>query len=350
MQKCEVTTESILKEALLYEKLESGSVRCRLCSHRCLIEEQKSGVCLVRKNVGGTLYSLIYGRVIASHADPIEKKPLYHYLPGSVSHSIATVGCNLRCTWCQNWEISQMPAERGVVAGKMESPEQVVRKAIEAGSQSIAYTYTEPTVFLEYALDVARLAREAGLRNVFVTNGYMTPEALNLIEPYLDAANVDLKAFAEETYRRYAGASLEPVLESLKRMKGMGVWVEVTTLLVPGINDDLDELRRAVEFVVRELGPEIPWHISRYHPAYRMSKSEATPRSTLEKAAAIGSEFGLRYVYLGNVAGETNTLCHKCGELLIRRKGFWVSENRVSTGSVCPACGTEVAGIGMAPS
>ena len=334
-------------EALLYEITEKDTVRCNLCHHRCLIRDGATGTCRVRKNEGGTLYSLVYGKVIASHADPIEKKPLYHFLPGTSSHSIATVGCNLRCTWCQNWEISQMPADRGIITGEDQTPSQVVDRAKASGSRSIAYTYTEPTVFFEYALDTAKLAHENALKNVFVTNGYMTEQALDMIGPYLDAANVDLKAFRDETYRKYAGARLQPVLDNLKLMKSKGIWVEVTTLLVPGINDDPHELKELVDFIVAELGSETPWHISRYHPAYRMGSGSSTSLSTIDAAAAIGLEKGLRYVYLGNIAGETNTYCHECGELLIRRQGFSVLQNRIKPGAACPSCGANVAGVGM---
>jgi pyruvate formate lyase activating enzyme len=334
-------------EALLYEVTEKDAVRCNLCHHRCLIREGTTGTCRVRRNEKGTLVSLVYGKVIASHADPIEKKPLYHFFPGTASHSIATVGCNFRCTWCQNWEISQMPADRGIITGEDQAPLQVVERAKASGSRTIAYTYTEPTVFFEYALDTAKLAHENGLKNVFVTNGYMTEQALDIIGPYLDAANVDLKAFRDEAYRKYSGARLQPVLDNLKLMKSKGIWVEITTLLVPGINDDPHELEELVGFMVTDLGPETPWHISRYHPSYRMGSGSSTPPSIIDTAAAIGLDGGIRYVYLGNVAGETNTYCHECGELLIRRQGFWVLQNRVSPDAACPSCGADVAGVGM---
>ncbi len=336
-----------MKEALLYERRSGDRVTCRLCAHSCQIGEGKTGRCLVRKNQKGRLYSLVYGRLIAAHTDPIEKKPLYHIQPGSSSYSIATVGCNLRCTWCQNWEISQMPLERGVILGDEQSPEQTVTKAHSSGCRSIAYTYTEPTIFFEYALDTARLAHEAGLKNVFVTNGYMSSEALVLISPYLDAANVDLKAFRDETYQKYTGARLAPVLESLRKMKELGIWIEITTLLIPGINDDDAELREAVAFIVGELGPDTPWHISRFHPSYRLGKGSITPRGAMERALAIGREAGLRYIYMGNIGGETNTVCHQCGALLIRRDAFWVLKNNIAPGSVCPQCGTPIAGVEM---
>ncbi|MGB9889215.1 MAG: AmmeMemoRadiSam system radical SAM enzyme, partial [Anaerolineae bacterium] len=304
-----------MQEARLYEHLDENKVRCALCAHRCVIPEGQRGVCHVRENRGGTLYTLVYGRLIARHVDPVEKKPLYHFYPGSTAYSIATPGCNFRCRWCQNWEISQMPREEHLILGETASPEQIVADARRAGSRSIAYTYTEPTVFFEYAYDVSRLAREAGIANIYVTNGYMTPEMLDAYHPYLDAANVDLKSFREETYRHSIGARLQPVLDSLKKMKAMGVWVEVTTLVVTGVNDDPEEFRDIARFLAEELGPETPWHISRYFPAYRMA-NPATPLAILQRAREIGREAGLRYIYVGNVPGEENTHCHACDQLL----------------------------------
>lgn len=334
-----------MKEAMLYEKLADGRVHCSLCAHRCTIAEGKRGVCQVRENREGTLYTLVYGRTISQHVDPVEKKPLHHFYPGSTAYSIATVGCNFRCRWCQNWEISQMVREQHLIMGEPASPEGIVASARRAGSRSIAYTYTEPTVFFEYTYDIARLAHEAGIANVYVTNGYMTEEMLEFFHPYLDAANVDLKAFRDETYREYAGARLQPVLDSLKKMKQLGIWVEVTTLIVPGVNDDPAELRDAARFVAQELGVETPWHISRFYPAYRMGDTPPTPISTLQQAYEIGLEEGLRYVYVGNVPGESNTHCHACGRLLIRRSGFWVLEDHISPTGRCPDCGTLAAGV-----
>jgi len=336
-----------MKEAVLYEKLSDNRVRCNLCAHRCIIADGKKGICLVRENRGGTLYTLVYGRTIAQHVDPVEKKPLFHFYPGSTAYSIATPGCNVRCRWCQNWEISQMPRERHLIMGQEASPEQIVAAAKHAGCRSIAYTYTEPTVFFEYAYDTARLAHEAGLTNIYVTNGYMTEEMLETFGPYLDAANVDLKAFRDETYRRYVGAHLQPVLEAMKMMKRLGIWLEVTTLVIPGINDDDGELKDSARFVAEELGVDTPWHISRFFPAYKMTDAPPTPIETLQRAREIGLETGLCYVYVGNVPGEENTTCHNCGRLLIRRVGFHVVENHISDGR-CPYCGTPVAGVGMA--
>jgi pyruvate formate lyase activating enzyme len=335
-----------MKEAMLYEKIEKSRVRCYLCAHRCVIAEGKLGVCQVRRNVDGTLHTLVYGRTISQHVDPIEKKPLYHFYPGSRSYSIATPGCNFRCPWCQNADIAHMPRERGLIAGYEATPEEIVADARATDSRSIAYTYTEPTIFFEYAYDTARLAHAAGIANVYVTNGYMTTDMLETFHPHLDAANVDLKAFRNKTYNRYVGAGLEPVLDSMKTMKQLGVWLEVTTLVIPGLNDDPAELRDAAAFMARELGPETPWHLSRFFPTYQMTDRPPTPVETLERAQEIGLEEGLRYVYLGNVAGESNTSCHQCGRLLIRRRGYWIGENHVRDGR-CATCGAPVAGVGM---
>jgi pyruvate formate lyase activating enzyme len=336
------------KEAMLYRKLSQERVECDLCAHRCVISEGRTGVCQVRENQAGTLYSLVYGQMIAQHVDPIEKKPLYHFYPGSTAYSVATPGCNFRCHWCQNADISQMPRDDGFIMGKSITPEQVVAHAGQAGSRSIAYTYTEPTIFFEYSYDIARQAREAGLANVYVTNGYMTREMLEAIHPYLDAANVDIKAFRDETYRKYVGARLGPILDSLKLMKQLGVWVEVTTLIIPGINDDPAELGDLAHFVAQELEPDTPWHVSRFFPAYRLRDVPPTPLSTLQRAQEIGQAAGLRYIYAGNQPGESNTTCHACGQLLIRRSGYHIVENRVTEEATCPACGALLAGVGMA--
>ena len=334
----------IMRKALLFEKRSDGRVKCNLCAHRCVIPEGKMGVCNVRQNQGGALITLVYGKTISQHIDPIEKKPLYHFYPGSASYSIATPGCNFRCPWCQNWEIAQMPRNMGMINGYPASPEQIVSEAMKSSSRSIAYTYTEPTVFFEYTYDTARLANEAGIANVYVTNGYMTGEMLSLFHPYLDAANVDLKAFQDGTYKRYVGARLQPVLDTLVAMKNLDIWVEVTTLVVPGINDDPAELRDMAQFIARELGPEVPWHLSRFFPQYKMGNIPPTPVEVLNKARSIGREEGLRYIYLGNVFGASNTICHQCQNLLIRREGYWIEFVNLK-GGVCARCGTPAAGV-----
>jgi len=334
----------MIHEAMLWDRAAEGAVACRLCAHRCLIKPGKLGVCAVRENREGRLVTHVYGEVVAAHVDPIEKKPLYHFLPGSKAMSIATPGCNFRCGFCQNWQISQAPRRKeGGIAGEPFAPEAVVRAALDSGCRSISYTYTEPTIFFEYAYDTARLAREAGLANAFVTNGYMTAEALEAIRPFLDAANVDLKAFRDESYKKTCGARLEPVLDSIRLMKTLGIWVEVTTLVVPGLNDGASELDAIARFIA-SVDPDIPWHISRFHPDFEYTQAPATPVATLRAAAAAGHRQGLRYIYVGNVPGEgEDTLCRTCGTALIRRQGFTVVAN-VLKDSACPTCGAVLAG------
>jgi len=336
-----------MKEAMLYESGSEGRVRCNLCAHRCTIAQGKRGICQVRENRDGRLYTLVYGRVIAQHIDPVEKKPLFHFHPGSTAYSIATPGCNFRCKWCQNADISQEADKWNFEAGEQVPPQDVVKAARRSGCRSIAYTYTEPTIFFEYAYDTARLAHEADLANIFVTNGYMTIDMLDTFHPYLDAANVDLKAFRQETYRTYVGASLQPVLDSMKKMKALGIWLEVTTLIIPEINDDPAELRDAARFVAQELGSETPWHLSRFFPAYQMRDTSPAPLETLRRAEEIGREEGLYYIYMGNVSGEVSTHCHECGRLLIRRSAYGIQTHDVDTKGRCPECHTLVAGVGM---
>ena len=339
-----------MKEAMLYQKLADDRVKCHLCAHECTIADGRKGICQVRENRGGTLYTLVYGRTIARHVDPVEKKPLFHFHPGSKAYSIATPGCNFRCEWCQNAEISQASEPDAVQTGMEATPGEIVSAARQNRCRSVAYTYTEPTIFFEYSYDTARLAHEEDLANVYVTNGFMTGEMLETIAPYLDAANVDLKAFRDQTYRDYVGGRLEPVLNSLRAIKELGIWLEVTTLVIPGLNDDPEELRDAVRFIADELGPETPWHISRFRPAYKMRDKSPTPISKLREAKQIGHDAGLHYIYLGNVPGESNTICHNCGETLIRRSGYRLVSNVLTAEGECPSCGTEVAGVGMVTS
>ncbi len=336
-------------EAYLFESLKDKRVKCNLCNHRCVIKDGKRGICNVRENRSGILETLVYGRLIARHIDPIEKKPLFHLLPGSLSFSIATVGCNFKCLFCQNADIAQMPSDRnGLIMGDVSTPEKVVAEALEGDCKSIAYTYTEPTVFFEFAYDTSKIAYEKGIRNVFVTNGYMTPEALQMIYPFLDAANVDLKAFNDEFYKKYCGAKLTHVKENLIQMKSLGVFVEVTTLLIPGLNDDEDELTRLASFLATSVGPETPWHISRFHPTYRLTDQPSTPVETLVKAREIGIKAGLKYVYTGNVPGEDgeHTFCYNCGKILIDRWGFYIRKNRIKK-SRCPYCEAQIDGVGL---
>jgi pyruvate formate lyase activating enzyme len=336
-------------EALLYETLPEEKVQCYLCAHRCTIAEGKMGVCHVRENIHGKLLTSTYGNVISQHVDPIEKKPLYHYYPGTTAYSIATPGCNFRCRWCQNWEISQLPRLGKTWRGAETKIDEIIHRTQAAGCQSIAYTYTEPTIFFEYAFDVAKKAKPLGISNLFITNGYMTEEMLSAFHPYLDAANVDLKAFRDETYRKYVGARLQPILDNLKRMKDLGIWLEVTTLVIPDLNDDEAELRDAAKFIAQELGPETPWHISRFFPTYEMSDRPSTSQETLRKAMEIGLEEGLHYVYMGNIGGlEGNlTKCPNCHQTVIRRSQFRVLENTIEEGNLCPDCGQQIAGVGL---
>ena len=335
-----------MKEALFYQKLENQKVKCGLCPHNCLIAEGKRGICGVRENRGGLLYSLVYGKIVASHIDPIEKKPLFHFLPGSLSYSIATVGCNFRCDFCQNWEISQMPREQHIIAGEDVSPEEIVLDALKSNCQSISYTYTEPTIFFEFAYDTSKLASEKGLKNVFVTNGFINPEPLELISPYLHAANVDLKSFQEDFYKKICGARLAPVLETLKLMKKLNIWVEVTTLVIPGRNDSKEELTQIASFIKNELSPDTPWHVSAFFPHYKMADHPRTPAEKLEMARDIGLKAGLKYVYSGNIPirGAEDTYCPKCKKSLIERAGFQILKNVLKNGQ-CVFCGEKISGI-----
>ena len=336
-------------EAYLYESLEDKKVKCNLCNHRCIIKDGRRGICSVRENREGTLETLVYGRLIASNIDPIEKKPLFHLLPASLSYSIATVGCNFRCLFCQNADIAQMPSDhKGVIRGSHFTPEEVVNAAVKADCESIAYTYTEPTVFFEFAYDTSKIAHEKGIKNVFVTNGYMTAEALNMINPYLDAANVDLKAYNEDFYKTYCGAKLAHVKETLKLMKSLGIFIEVTTLLIPGLNDGKDELEKLAAFLANSLGTETPWHISRFHPTYKLTDRPPTPVETLITAREIGIKSGLKYVYTGNVPGEKEekTFCYQCGNILIDRWGFNIQKNLIENGR-CTYCSAQIHGVGL---
>jgi pyruvate formate lyase activating enzyme len=336
-------------EALLYDRLDNGQVCCRLCRQDCRIKPGKRGKCGVRENQAGTLVSLVYGQIIAANVDPIEKKPLFHLLPGSLSFSIATVGCNFRCRFCQNADIAQMPRDRkGRIAGQTRSPDAIVGAANASGCASIAYTYTEPTIYFELAHATARLAHQAGLKNVWVTNGFMSPEALETAAPFLDGANVDLKAFRDDFYRDQCGARLAPVLDTLRGMKQAGVWLEVTTLLIPGLNDDPAELRQLADFIAKDLGPDTPWHVSRFHPTYKLTDRPPTPLETILGARQIGIDAGLRYVYCGNIPGRggEDTDCWRCGQTLIERRGFSIQQSRVVAGA-CPDCHTEVSGVGI---
>lgn len=334
-------------ETLIYEKLDKKRVKCQICRHFCVIKDGKRGICEVRENKSGRLYSLVYPKVIATSIDPIEKKPLFHLKPGSSSYSIATVGCNFKCSFCQNANIAQIPGDyNGMIREKYFPPAAIVKEAVKTGCDSISYTYTEPTVFFELALETAKLAKARGLLNIFVTNGYMSTQLLEMLSPYLDAANVDLKAFNDKFYRDFCKARLEPVKENIKKMKELGILVEITTLLIPGLNDDTNEITAMAEYIANDLGCETPWHISRFHPCHHMTDRPATPVPALEKAYEAGKAAGLRYVYIGNVPGQSseNTYCHSCNELLVRRAGYQV-ETYLQEQGKCPECDTIAYGI-----
>lgn len=339
--------ESAPIETLLWERQPDGSVVCHLCAHRCRIKRGLRGICRVRENRAGALVSLTTHRLVAAEIDPIEKKPFFHFLPGSSAYSIATAGCNFHCSFCQNWGISQWPCEHPgrPLPGTAGAPRDIVSAARAAGCASIAYTYTEPTIFFELALATCRLAAEAGLRNVFVTNGYMTPEALALIAPVLHAANVDLKSFSDRYYRKVCGATLPSVLDTIRGMRRRGIWVEVTTLLIPDHNDDDAELAALARWLA-ETDRDMPWHVSAFFPTYKMLSVAPTPLATLERAARIGRDAGLNYVYAGNIPGEEreSTACPGCGEVVVRRRGFALLANRLKDGR-CPRCRTALAGV-----
>ncbi len=331
------------KEAMLYEKLPKAKIRCNLCGRRCLIHDGTSGFCLVREAQKGRLHSLVYAKACSACVDPITKKPLSHYNPGSQVMSIATVGCNFRCRFCDNWVISQEKE----IQGYDFPPEKVVAAAKDNDCQGISYTYTEPTVFFEYAYDTAKLAHKAGLFNTFVTNGYLTPEAVRLIAPVLDAATVDFKgAGAPEFYKDFASVpSVEPIYESLKEMKRHHIHIEVTNLIIPKIGDNVEAIRELAAWIRDNLGKDTVFHLLRFHPNYRMTELPSTPLETLERACDLSREAGLNYVYLGNVPGHRyeNTHCPNCQELLIKRFSFEITKWHLTEDMHCPACGEPIA-------
>jgi pyruvate formate lyase activating enzyme len=298
----------------------------------------------MRVNKGGELFTEAYGELIAKNVDPVEKKPLYHYKPGTKSLSIATIGCNFRCSFCQNWSISQLSARDRHPDGIVLSPEEVVEQAVRNDCSSISYTYTEPTIFFEYALDTAKLAKKKGIGNIFVTNGYMTREAIDAISPYLDAANVDLKAFNDTFYEKICKAKLGPVLDSIEYMKKKGIWIEVTTLLVSGENDQEEEITRAARFLAG-IDKNIPWHISRFHPDYKYTKGVPTPTVKIQTTMDIARSEGMKYIYPGNIAAPADTLCPECGATLIQRSGIYLNLGRdFEPAGRCKACGAEIKG------
>jgi pyruvate formate lyase activating enzyme len=329
-----------MKEAYLYKKLFNKKVQCQSCAHYCVLSPNERGKCGVRENKNGKLYSLVYGKAAALHIDPIEKKPFFHFLPGTYSLSIATVGCSFSCLNCQNWDIALGPKLTGRIYGQEISPKEIVKMAKENNLPSISYTYTEPTVFLEYALEIMKLAKKEGLKNNWVTNGYISKEALDLVAPYLDAANVDLKSFSEKFYQENCQARLQPVLETLKRMKKFKIWIEVTTLVIPTLNDKEEIFQKIANFIKKELGKETPWHISQFSGviSWKLQHLPDTPIETLKKAYEIGKKVGLKYVYTGNVPGlpSEDTFCPKCQTLMIDRTGYLI--RRYDKNGKCPKC------------
>jgi len=342
-----------MKECLNYNKLDDKKVHCYACSHKCSISDGKTGLCGVRQNIKGTLYSLVYEKAIAVNIDPVEKKPLFHFLPGTYAYSFGTLGCNFRCKNCQNYDISQIFNKKGETAkydsikwGIPLSPKDIVKDAIKHNCESIAYTYTEPTIFLEYALDTMKLAKKSGLKNVWVSNGFMSEETLDLIMPFLDAINIDIKSFDDSFYMENCGGRIEPILENCKRLSREKIWLEITTLIIPSLSDDLKMLEKIASFIKTELGYYVPWHISAFSGAisWQLKHIQDTPIETIKKTYQIGKKTGLKYIYGGNVWDPKleNTYCPKCGKLLIERIGYKI--NRFDKKGKC-ACGKKISGI-----
>jgi pyruvate formate lyase activating enzyme len=337
-----------MHEALQYEKLEDDAVQCSLCSHRCRIREGHFGICGVRKNVAGTLYAMTYGKISAEAVDPIEKKPLFHFLPGSISYSLGSVGCNFHCKHCQNWHISSKTYEEGIL--RTLSPEEGVRRALDQGCASISWTYNEPTIWHEYALDMGGLARRRNLGTVYVTNGYITEEALRELAPMLNAFRVDIKAFSDSFYREVAGARLQPVLDATMVARDLGMHIETVTLVIPGLNDSMEEMDALIRWVYENLGPDTPMHFTRFHPDYKMLDRGPTPVKTLENIYEHAREVGMRFPYLGNVFAHRyeNTFCPACGALLIERSGYGIRFGQLKDGH-CTECGEAIPYVGHIP-
>jgi len=324
-----------------FYRKDGDRIVCTLCRHYCKLADGQTGICGVNANEGGRLRNLVYGKVAALNIDPIEKKPLYHFLPTTTALSLGTVGCNFQCPFCQNWQISQSNA---IEDSQEVTPEQIVDAAVREGCSTIAYTYNEPTIFYPFARDVAKLAHTAGLKNVFVSNGMESPEVLADMRGLIDGFNIDLKSFNSDYYKKTLKGSLEGVLDTLKRLKAARMWVEVTTLIVPGDNDSDEELGQIARFIAEELDPYTPWHISAFHPDYKVQDRGATPAETLQRAESIGKQAGLAYIYMGNVLEDGNTYCPDCHTRLIARSGFYVIENRLVDGK-CPECGRVIEGV-----
>ncbi len=334
-----------MKEAKFYKK-ENNYIKCYLCSHYCTINENSVGICKVRKNINGKLYSLVYNKAIAENIDPIEKKPIYHFYPSSYTYSIATVGCNFKCLNCQNYEISQFPElNNGYIFGNELSPEEIIKKVKANHLKSISYTYTEPTIYYEYSRDIGLLARENRIKNIFVSNGYMSRECIEDLKEWLDAINIDLKSFNDDFYKKICKARLKPVLENIELLKSYNVWVEITTLIIPGYNDSEEELREIAKFI-KSVDKNIPWHVSAFYPTYKLTDAPPTSPDKVIRAREIGLEEGLNYVYTGNIRDYDggNTYCPNCKNLLIKRIGYFVEIINLEEGK-CSNCKEKIAGI-----
>lgn len=350
-----------MHKASLYKKLDNNKVQCTACKQNCIISSDNTGICGVRQNKNGKLYLLVYGKAVSANMDPIEKKPLYHFMPNTEIFSIGTVGCNFACDFCQNWDTSQITKDlknkllKEKKISKIDAevskfgynlqPEKIVETCIEKNIPSIAYTYNEPTVFFEYAYDTAKLAHEKGIKNVFVTNGYETEEALNLIKPYLDAMNIDLKSFSDEFYKKICKAKLQPVLDTIRLAHKLGIWIEITTLIIPGKNDSEEELKKIADFI-SSVDKNIPWHVTAFHPDYKMVDIPSTGYNILNKAYTLGKKAGLKYPYVGNILDDkhSNTYCPECKTLLIKREGYFVGIENLKNGK-CNKCSNKIAGV-----
>ena len=324
-----------------YTPLDDGRIICNLCYHNCKLQESQIGVCGVNQNVNGRLKTLVYGHPVAIHMDPIEKKPLYHFLPASNVLSFGTVGCNFQCPFCQNWDISQ---NKNIDKETEVSPEQMLELAVENGAKSIAYTYNEPTIFYPYAKDIGVIAKKQGIKNIFVSNGFESAEMVKDMSSWVDAANIDLKSWDDKYYKKILKGGLEEVKDTLRNLVENGIWTEVTTLLIPGENDSDAQLEAMARFIAEELGTYVPWHLSAFYPNYKMQDHEATGLATLKRAQDIGIKAGLEYIYLGNVGVENDTICPVCSELVIERKGYGHIDNRLRDGK-CPICKTYIEGV-----
>jgi pyruvate formate lyase activating enzyme len=336
----------MMKEAILWAPLKDGKAKCSVCSYRCVIAPGKLGHCRTRKNVDGKIFTMIYGTVTSESSDPIEKKPLYHFYPGSYSYSVGSVGCNFRCEHCQNWGISQADIQEVYTFDIM--PEDMAQNAVDTMCKSASWTYNEPGIWLEYTHDCAVKCHEKGIKTIYVTNGYPTPEHLDIMKGLLDAFRVDIKAFSEDFYKKVCGSKLEPVLASTKMAKDAGMHVEVINLVIPGLNDSPEEITALSKWCFENLGPDTPIHFTRFHPMYHMDHLESTAIKTLERARDIAKKEGLDYVYLGNVLGHKyeNTWCPKCDELLIERYGFNVLKYNITVDKKCPKCGEKIPIVG----